>query len=93
MKDPLHFLETRRVSITSTVGVEAMPTAAAVDATVEDFPTHSLPKHSGNLDHNSTKETHQPLMEILASIECDLGGVQNSYLGLIPLPEQYACVS
>ena len=45
MKDPLHFLETRRVSITSTVGVEAMLATAAVDATVEVLPTPLLPKH------------------------------------------------
>ena len=70
-----------------------MPTAAAVDATVEGFPTPSLPKHSGKPYYAAIKETHQLLMANATAIECDLGGGQNGYLGLILPPEQYAHVS
>ena len=70
-----------------------MPTAATVDATVEGFPTPSFPKNSGNSDYAAIKETHQLLTANVAYIECDLVGGQNSYLGLILLPKQYARVS
>ena len=55
-----------------------MPTASAVDATVEGFPTTSLPKHSGKPDYATIKETHQLLTANTASMECDLGRGQNS---------------
>ena len=41
----------REVLITSAVGVEVMLTASLVDANVERFITHSLPKHTGNPDY------------------------------------------
>ena len=66
-----------------------MPTAPKVDATVEGFPNHSPPKHSGKPEYAAIKETNQLLTVNAASIECDLGGGQNGYLGLILLPEQY----
>ena len=94
MKDPLALsLVTRRVPITSTVGVVAMLTASAVDATVEGFPTPSLPMHIGKPDYAAIKETHQLLTAKSASVKCKLGGGQNSYLSLILPPEQYAQVS
>ena len=94
MKDPLALsLVTRRVPITSTVGVVAMLTASAVDATVEGFPTPSLPKHPGKPEYAAIKDTHQLLTANTASVECDLRGGQNSYLGLILPPEQYEQVS
>ena len=70
-----------------------MPTAAAVDAKVEGFPTPSLPNHSGNPDYAAIKDNHQFLTSNAASAECNLGGGQNGYLGLILPPEQYARVS
>ena len=70
-----------------------MPTSATVDATVEVFPTPSLRKHSSKPDYASIKETYHILMVNAASIERNLGGGQNSYLGLILPPEQYAFVS
>ena len=70
-----------------------MPTSAAVDATVERFPNPSLPNHSGKPNYTVIKETHQLLKVNAAFVECDLGRVQNGYLGLIFLPEQYAQVS
>ena len=75
--------------ITSTVGVEAIPTATALDATSEGFPTPSPPNHSRKLDYTSIKDTHQLLTVNAASVECDLSGGQNGYLGLILLPKQY----
>ena len=51
-----------------------MPDAAAVDATVEGFPTPSLPKHSGKPYYAAIKETHQILTANAASVECNLGG-------------------
>ena len=80
---------TRRVPITSTVGVESMPTASAVDAIVEGFPTSSLTKLSGKPDYAAINDIHQLLMANTVSIDCDLGRGQNSYLSLILLPEQY----
>ena len=70
-----------------------MPTAASVDATFEGFSTPSLPKQSDNPDYAAIKETHQILTAKAASVECDLGGGQKGYLGLILPPEQYARVS
>ena len=84
------FLATRRVLIASTVDIEAIPTAAAVDATVEGLPAPSLPKHSIKPDYASIKETHQLLTANAESVKCDLGEGQNGYLGLILSPEQYA---
>ena len=84
---------TRRVPVTSSVGVEAMPTAAGVNTTVEGFPTPSLPKHSGKTDYAAITETRQLLTANAASIECNLGRVQNGYLSLILPPEQYDRVS
>ena len=81
------------VLITSTVIIEDNPTAAAVVATVEGFPTPSLPKHSGNPGFAAIKETQQLMMANAASIDCDLGGGHNGYLGLILPPKQYARVS
>ena len=89
----MRFIATRRVPITSTVGVESVPTASAVDATVEGFPTPLLPKHPGKPDYAAIRETHQLLTANAASVECNLGGGHNGYLGLILPPDQYACVS
>ena len=60
---------------------------------MEGFHTPSLSKHYGNPDCAAIKETHQLLTANAASINYDLGGGQNGYLGLILLLEQYACVS
>ena len=92
-KTPSRFLATRWVSITSKVCVEDMPTTVAVDATKEEFPSHSLPNHSGNPDCSAIKEAHQLLTANAASIDCNLGVFQNGYLGLIHLPKQYSRVS
>ena len=70
-----------------------MPTASAVDATVEGFPNPSLPKHSGKPEYAVIKETHQLLTANAASVKCNLGGSQNGYTGLILLPKQYELVS
>ena len=70
-----------------------MLTAAAFDATVEGLPTPSLHKHAGKPDYSAIKETHQFLTANAAFVECDLGGGQNGYLGLILPPKQYARVS
>ena len=70
-----------------------MPTSASVDATVEGLPTPSLSKHSGNPDYAAIKEAHQLLTVNTVSIEYDLGGGQNGYIGLILPPEQYSRVS
>ena len=70
-----------------------MPTSKVVDATVEGFPIPSLPKHSGNPDYTIIKETHQLLTSNAASIEYNIGGVQNVYLSLILPPNQYARIS
>ena len=70
-----------------------MPTAAAVDATVEVFPTPSLPKHSDNQEYAAIKDTYQLLTANAASVKCDLGRGQKVYLSLILPPEQYARVS
>ena len=67
-----------------------MPTATSVDSTVEGLTTPSLTKHYGKTEYAAIKETHKLLMANAASVKCDLGGGQNSYLGLILLPEQYA---
>ena len=56
------------------------------------FHTPSLPKHFYKPDYSAIKETHQLLTANVASIECNLGGGQKGYLGLILLPDQYACV-
>ena len=85
-KTPLRFLAIRRVPTTSTVGVEAMSTAKVVYATVEGFPTPSLPKQSDKPDYASIKETHQLLTENTASIMCDLSGGHNGYLSLTLQP-------
>ena len=77
------------VLIPSTVDVEAITTASVVNATMEGFPTPSRPKHSSKPDYAAIKKTHQPLTENMVSIECDLGGGQNSYLVLILPPEEY----
>ena len=58
----------RRVLITSTVGVESIPTASVVDARVEGFPTPSLPKHSGKPDYVAIKDTHQLLTTNATSV-------------------------
>ena len=89
---PSRFLATRQVPITSSVGVEVMSTATLFDVTMEGFPTLSLPKHVGNPDYAAIKEIHQLLTANPASVEGNLGGGQNDYLGLILLPEQYARV-
>ena len=89
----MRFIATRRVPITSTVGVESVPTASAVDATVEGFPTPLLPKHPGKPDYAAIRETHQLLTANAASVECNLGGGHNGYLGLILPPEQYERLS
>ena len=70
-----------------------MPTTSEVDATVEGFPTPSLPKHSSKTDYAIIKETHKILTANAASVKCDLGGGQHGYLGLILPPEQYEQVS
>ena len=70
-----------------------MPIDIVVDATVEGFPTPSLPKHSGKPDYSAIKDTHQLLTANAVSVECDLGGGQNGYLSLILPPKQYPCVS
>ena len=70
-----------------------MPTATEANTIVKGFPIPSLPKPSGNPDYAAIKETHQILTANAASVEYDLGGGQNGYLGLILLPKQYARVS
>ena len=65
-----------------------MLTTTAVDATVEGFPTLSLPKQSGKLDYATIKETHQLLTVNAEYIECDLDGGQNGYLHLILPPKK-----
>ena len=64
-----------------------------VDAKVEGLPTPSLPKHSGKPDYVAIKEAHQLLTANTASVECNLGGGQNSYLSLILPPKQYKRLS
>ena len=51
-----------------------MPTASVVDATLEGFPTPSLPKHSAKPDYAAIKDSHQLLTANAASIECNLSG-------------------
>ena len=70
-----------------------MLTATVVNATVEGFPTPSLPNHAGKSDCASILEIHQILMANLASIKCNLGGGQNGYLSSFLPPRQYYCVS
>ena len=67
----------KRVLITSTVGVEFMPTAAVVNATTKGFPIPSLHNHSGKTKYAAIKETNQLLMANVESIDWNLGRGQN----------------
>ena len=70
-----------------------MSTATSVDATVEGFPTPSLPKHAVNTDYAAIKEVHKILTVNAASVESDLGGCQNGYLRIILPTNKYYRVS
>ena len=65
----------------------------SVDTIVEGIPPPYLPNRTGKPNYTVIKETHQILKSNVAMIESDLGEVQNSYLRLVILPEQYARIS
>ena len=64
-----------------------MSTTSEVNVTVEAFHTPSLHNHSDNPDYDAINEIHQLLTANAASVECNLGGGQNGYLGLVLPPE------
>ena len=70
-----------------------MPTDTLFDITVEGLPTPSPYKNVGNPDYTIIKEFHQLLTTNAASVNSNLGGDNDSYLGLILPPKKYARVS
>ena len=70
-----------------------MSTDASVYTTVEGLPNPSLPKHLVNPDYASIKEAHQLLTANAALVKISLGRWQNGYLGVIPPPRKYACIT
>ena len=73
----------KEIPITSIVGFEVTSTASLFGATVEGFPTPSLPKNAGKTDYAEIKEVHQLLETNTALVKSNLSVGQNVYLGII----------